>query len=125
MSEHKKITVTGAAGKVRLPADLLPDDLHLDANSARKLAYKLFQAASQADPARNDFTARYHRYHQLNEAPCESIEDAIGLLAGGLDSGGSVPHDVTRKDGTVVLDHEETLRRVEARIEAWDAESAD
>lgn len=123
MNERKQITVTGAAGEVRLPADLLPDDRRIDAKSARLLALKLLRAASQADPARNDFTARYYRYHQLQEMPCESIEEAIGLLAGGLDSGGSVPHDVTRKDGTVVLDHEETLRRVEARLDEWDAEA--
>jgi hypothetical protein len=123
MDERKQITVTGTSGEVRLPADLLPDDLRIDAKSARRLALKLLEAASQADPARNDFTARYYRHHQLHEAPCESVEDAIGLLAGGLDSGGSVPHDVTRKDGTVVLDHEETLRRVEARLDEWDAEA--
>lgn len=123
MSERKQITVTGASGEVRLPADLLPDDLRIDAKSARLLALKLLGAASQAEPASNDFTARYYGYHQLHEAPCESVEDAIGLLAGGLDSGTSVPHDVTRKDGTVILDHEETLRRVEARLEEWDAET--
>ncbi|MFD4596745.1 hypothetical protein ACFWPQ_01805 [Streptomyces sp. NPDC058464] len=124
MSEHKQITVTGAAGEVRLPTDLLPDDLRLDANGARVLAHKLFQAASQADPVSNNFVARYYQYHQLHEAPCESVEDAIGLLAAGLDSGTSAPHDVTRKNGTVVLNHAETLRRIEATLEVWDAESA-
>lgn len=119
MSERKQITVTGASGEVTLPADLLPDDRRIDAKGARVLALKLLQAAGQAEPARNDFTARYYRYHQLHESPCESVENAISLLAAGLDNGDSVPHDVTRKDGTVVLDHEETIRRVEAKLSEW------
>lgn len=70
----------------------------------------------------DNFVARYYQYHRLHEMPCEDIEDAIGFLAAGVDNGKCVPEDVTQPDGTVVLDHAETLRRIEATLAEWHEE---
>jgi hypothetical protein len=72
----------------------------------------------------DELVARYYRYHQLHEAPGESIEDAIGLLAGGLDNGDLMPENIVRRDGTVVLDHEETMKRVRAMQQQWDEDES-
>jgi hypothetical protein len=72
----------------------------------------------------DEFVARYYRFHQLHEEPEESIEDAIGLLAAGLDNGDLMPENIVRRDGTVVLDHEETMKRAYARQQQWDEDES-
>jgi hypothetical protein len=70
----------------------------------------------------DEFTARYYQFHSLYEMPSESVDDAIFFLAAGLDNGKCMPKDVTRQDGTVVLDDEETLKRVHATLDEWHRE---
>jgi hypothetical protein len=71
----------------------------------------------------DDFVARYYQYHRLYEMPSRDVDDAIYFLAAGVDNGNLVPEDVTRRDGTVVLDHEETIRRIGATLKEWHEEA--
>jgi len=68
------------------------------------------------------FTARYYQFHSLYEMPSKDIDEAIFFLAAGLDNGNLMPQDVTRSDGTVVLDDAETLKRVHATLDEWHRE---
>jgi hypothetical protein len=71
----------------------------------------------------DDFVARYYQYHSLYEMPSENVDEAIYFLAAGADNGNLSPKDVARRDGTVVLDHEETQKRIEATLNEWDADA--
>jgi len=68
----------------------------------------------------DNFVARSYRYHQLHEEPTDTIDEAIAFLAAGADQGECSPDNVTRPDGTVVLDHAETTRRIHAKLQEWD-----
>lgn len=70
----------------------------------------------------DDFVARYYQFHRLYEMPCKDTEEAISFFAAGVDDGRLVAEDVTRPDGTVVLDKAETLARIDAMLDEWHEE---
>lgn len=83
---------------------------------------RLKEDPGRGSNAGSDFVARYYQFHRLYEMPCEDIEEAVGFLASGVENGRLVPENITRQDGTVVLDKAEALARIDAMLEEWHAE---
>lgn len=58
-------------------------------------------------PERPQWTARYMRYHQPGHAECDTLDEAIGVLAWGEEEGEMAGVEIVAPDGSVALEGDE------------------